>query len=44
MTDKAIREIQVEKGRKDFTEKFILQFEKDWNEVVKKIKRRSLKK
>lgn len=34
MTAKTIREIKFEKGA-EFTTKFILRFDRDWNEVMK---------
>ena len=37
MTDKTIREIRFEKGA-EFTTKFILKFDRDWNEITKRLK------
>lgn len=42
MTDKCIKEIQEQKGRNGFSTNFILKFDKEWNAVVKKFKRRSI--
>lgn len=34
MTQKQIREIQAEKGKSEFTKKFIMEFEKEWDGLI----------
>lgn len=38
MTEKAIREIRFEKGA-TFTTQFIIRFDKEWGEAVRKLKK-----
>jgi len=39
MTEKEIREIRMEKGSSQFTTVFIINFEREWGRVTRRIRR-----